>query len=111
MIQESATHGNLKIAVIVDQSGSVITAKSAHGVARTSPRLLGHPARAGFFVGLSTQKSFCFFPFLLSLHPLAPWQFRRLRGTHYQLPKTLLSKIRCSYSFFLRLSYYTVALL
>jgi len=36
--QDSATHG--KIAVIVDQSWSVITAKSAHGVARTSPRRL-----------------------------------------------------------------------
>jgi len=48
----------------------VITAKSAHRVARTSARRLGHPTRAGVFFGLVTNKSFCFFSFLFCLHPL-----------------------------------------
>ena len=108
MIQESATRGNLKIAVIVGQSGSVITAKSAHGAAHTSPRRLCHLARAGFFVGPSTQKSFYFFPVLLSLHPLAPWQFRRLQGNHYQLPKTLLSLCAVSWMWFRHRSFVIV---
>ena len=50
---------------------SPITAKSANGVARVangvariSPRRSGHPAWAGF----GTKNSFCFSPFLLSLH-------------------------------------------
>jgi len=56
--EESATRGN--IAVIVDQSWSVITAKSTYGLARTNPRRLGHPARAGFFVGQGTKNLFVF---------------------------------------------------
>ena len=40
--QKCATHG--KMAVQLDLNGSPITAKSAHGVARTSARSLRHPA-------------------------------------------------------------------
>jgi len=65
---ESATHG--RIAIIDEQSLTPITAKSAHGAARTSPRRLSHPARAGFVFRLGSNNSFCFFPFLLSPHPL-----------------------------------------
>jgi len=44
-----------------------ITAKSAHGVARTSPRRLGHLARDVFFWAGYQKKNFLF---LRSLHPL-----------------------------------------
>jgi len=58
-----------KIAVIVDQSSA--TAKSAHGVARTSLRRVGHPARALDWIPKRKEKSFCFFPFFLIDHPFA----------------------------------------
>ena len=47
----------------------MITAKLAHGVAHTSPRRLGHPARAGFCFGLGTKKN-SFFPQLPVNKPL-----------------------------------------
>jgi len=49
----------------------VITAKSAHGVARTSLRRVGHPARALDWVQKRNEKSLCFFPLFLSDHPLS----------------------------------------
>jgi len=45
-LYESATQG--KSAIIVKQSWKSITAKSAEGVARSSPRHLSHPVRAGY---------------------------------------------------------------
>jgi len=51
---------------------SVITAKSAHRIARTSARRLGHPARAGFVFGFGTKTSCYFFPFLLCFRLLVP---------------------------------------
>ena len=62
--QESATHQ--KIAIIVDQSWSPMTAKSANGVARTSPRRLGHPFFN--FNGVPTN----IFVFLLFCSPPSP---------------------------------------
>ena len=56
--------------MIVEQSWTPITTKSAHGVACITPKRLCHPARAGFFFWAEYQKIFLFFPFLLSLHPL-----------------------------------------
>ena len=41
----------------------MITVKLAHGVALTSPRHLGHPARAGFCFGPGTKKKFVCFLF------------------------------------------------
>ena len=68
-----------KIAVIVDQSSA--TAKSVYGVARTSLRRVGHPTRALDWIPKRKEKSFFFFPFFLSDHPLAagggttaPWE-------------------------------------
>jgi len=54
-----------KIAVIDEQSWTSRTAKSAHGVACTSLRRLGHLARA-----LDWVPRIYFFPFFLSDHPL-----------------------------------------
>jgi len=59
-----------KIAVIVDQSWALITSKSAHWVVPTCPRRFVHPARAGFFLGLTSNKTFCFCHFWLSFHPI-----------------------------------------
>jgi len=56
-------------------SCSPITAKSAHGVVRTSRRCLGHPARAGFSFWAGYQKVFLFSPFFAQL----PWQGRILK--------------------------------
>ena len=70
MIVESKNLTNEKIAVTVDQSSAVITAKSAHGVTRISLRCVGHLARALDWVPKRKEKSFCFFPFCLSDHPL-----------------------------------------
>jgi len=56
-----------KIAVIVDHSWAVITAKSAHGVACTSLRRLGHPARALDWV---PRIIFVLFLFFFGDHPL-----------------------------------------
>jgi len=62
-----------KIAVIVDHSWAMITAKSAHGVARTSLRRLGHPAWALDWV---PRIIFVFFLFssvtIPSFHPWMP---------------------------------------
>jgi len=66
--QESAT--DHKIAVIVDQSWSPITAKLAHGVALTSPRRSGRLAGPGHLFGLDIKHSFCFSPCFLSVHPI-----------------------------------------
>ena len=56
-LQESVTHG--KIVVIVEQSWILITAKSAHGVARTNPRRLRH-GWFFFWVELPKNLSVCF---------------------------------------------------
>ena len=58
------------LSLTVDQSWSPITSKSACGIARTSPRRLGHPALAVFLFGLGTKNLFVFSLFLLSIHPL-----------------------------------------
>ena len=50
--------------MIVEQSRTPITTKSAHGVARISQRRLSHPARAGFFWA-GYQKIFLRVEFLL----------------------------------------------
>jgi len=54
------------LSLTVDQSWSPITSKSAYGIARTSPRLLGHPALAVFFFWVGYQKICSFFPFFCS---------------------------------------------
>jgi len=56
---------------MLDQTWSLITAKSANGVARTSLRSLGHPAR-----GFRFQKIFLFFPIFASLPSARLFGFR-----------------------------------
>ena len=60
IVKKSATQG--KIAIIVEQSCTLITTKLDHRVARTSPRRLSHPARAGFILG-RVPKILLFFSF------------------------------------------------
>jgi len=58
-----------------------LVAKSAHGVPRTSPRCLGHPARNGFVFGLGTQKSLSFKDFPFFPQSQSPHRYHRLYVT------------------------------
>ena len=54
---------------MIDPRRALITAKSAHGIARTSPRRLGTPAWPGFFRGWVPRTHFVFLLFCSSSIP------------------------------------------